>query len=130
VVIWLRIYPTGDVVGYLFGVSAPTVSRIQSRVLPLLEQAGRDIMRLPAPGRKRRRQWSELLHMIPELSVVVDTFEQAVQRAQPTLFTNTSSPSFTELASDTVRLLTMQGTDGADLPCKLSGFGTSPASHP
>jgi len=82
VVVWLRIYPTGDVLGYLFGVSAPTVSRTLARVLPLLEQAGRDTMRLPDPGRKRRRQWSELLHMIPELSVVVDSFEQAVQRPQ------------------------------------------------
>lgn len=80
VVVWLRIYPTGDVLGYLFGVSAPTVSRIQARVLPLLEQAGLDTMRQPDPGRKHRRQWSELLHMIPELTVVVDTFEQAVQR--------------------------------------------------
>ena len=26
VVVWLRIYPTGDVLGYMFGVSAPTVS--------------------------------------------------------------------------------------------------------
>jgi hypothetical protein len=82
VVVWLRIYPTGDVLGYLFGVSAPTVSRTQARLLPLLEQAGRDTMRLPDPGRKRRRQWSQLLHMIPELTVVVDTFEQAVQRPQ------------------------------------------------
>lgn len=84
VIVWLRIYPTGDVLGYLFGISAPTVSRIQTRVLPLLEQAGRDTMRLPDPGRKRRRQWSELLQMIPELSVVVDTFEQAVQRPRDT----------------------------------------------
>lgn len=82
VVVWLRIYPTEDVLGYLFGVSAPTVSRTLARVLPLLEQAGRDTMRLPDPGRKRRRQWSELLDMIPELSVVVDSFEQAVQRPQ------------------------------------------------
>ena len=81
-VVWLRIYPTGDVLGYLFGVSAPTVSRTLARVLPLLEQAGRDTMRLPDPGRKRRRQFSELLTMIPELSVVVDSFEQAVQRPQ------------------------------------------------
>lgn len=80
VVVWLRIYPTGDVLGYLFGVSAPTVSRTLGRVLPLLERAGRDTMRLPDPGRKRRRQFSELLTMIPELSVVVDSFEQEVQR--------------------------------------------------
>jgi hypothetical protein len=80
VVVWLRIYPTGDVLGYLFGVSAPTVSRTLARVLPRLEQAGRDTMRLPDPGRKRRRQFSQLLDMIPELSVVVDSFEQAIQR--------------------------------------------------
>ena len=82
VVVWLRIYPTGDVLGYLFGVSAPTVSRTLARVLPLLEQAGRDTMRLPDPGRKRRRQLSVLLDMIPDLSVIVDSFEQAVQRPQ------------------------------------------------
>ena len=81
-VVWLRIYPTGVVLGYLFGVSAPTVSRTLARVLPLLEQAGRDTMRLPDPGRKRRRQFSERLAMIPDLSVVVDSFEQAVQRPQ------------------------------------------------
>jgi hypothetical protein len=82
VVVWLRIYPTGDVLGYVFGVSAPTVSRTLARVLPLLEQAGADTMRLPDPGRKRRRQFSELLDMIPELTVVVDSFEQAIQRPQ------------------------------------------------
>jgi hypothetical protein len=81
-VVWLRIYPTGVVLGYLFGVSAPTVSRTLARVLPLLEQAGQATMRLPDPGRKRRRQFSELLDMIPELSVVVDSFEQEVQRPQ------------------------------------------------
>jgi len=34
--IWLRVYPTHDVLGYLFGVSAITVGRIIKRVLPLL----------------------------------------------------------------------------------------------
>jgi len=82
VVIWLRIYPTGAVLGYLLGVSAPSVSRTLARVLPVLEQAGCDTMRLPDPGRKRRRQFSELLDMIPELAVVVDSFEQEVQRPQ------------------------------------------------
>jgi hypothetical protein len=82
VVVWLRIYPTEEVLGYLFGVSAPTVSRTLARVLPLLEQAGQDTMRLPDPGRKRRRQFSELLDMIPELNVVVDSFEQEIQRPQ------------------------------------------------
>jgi hypothetical protein len=79
-VVWLRVYPTHDVLGYLFGVSDSTVSRIIQRVLPLLEQAGRDTMRMPDPGRKRRRDLDELLRDVPELAVVIDTFEQKIQR--------------------------------------------------
>ena len=79
-VIWLRLYPTHDVLGFLFGVSQPTVGRYIRHVLPVLEKAGQASMRLPDPGRKRRRKLPELVKDIPELAVVVDTFEQAVQR--------------------------------------------------
>jgi transposase len=82
--VWLRQYPTHEVLGYLFGVSDSTVSRILARVLPLLEQAGRDTMRLPDPGRKRRRSLDELLRDTPELAVIVDSFEQKVQRPRAT----------------------------------------------
>lgn len=37
-------------------------------------------MRLPDPGKKRRRQLPDLLRDIPELTVIVDSFEQRVQR--------------------------------------------------
>lgn len=53
--VWLRCYPKQVVLAYLFGVSVPSVLRVINRVLPLLEQRGRDTMRLPDPGRKRRR---------------------------------------------------------------------------
>lgn len=79
-VIWLRVYPTHEVLGYLFGVSDSTVSRVIGRWLPLLEQAGRDTMRMPDPGRKRRRSLDDLLHDTPGLAVIVDSFEQKVQR--------------------------------------------------
>jgi DDE superfamily endonuclease/Helix-turn-helix of DDE superfamily endonuclease len=79
-VIWLRLYPIHEVLGYLFGVSDSTVSRLIERVLPILEQNGRDGMRLPDPGKKRRRQLPDLLRDIPELTVIVDSFEQRVQR--------------------------------------------------
>ena len=79
-VVWLRVYPTHEVLGYLFGVSDSTVSRVIQRVLPVLEQAGRDTMRLPDPGKKRRRTLDQLLRETPELAVVIDTFEQRVQR--------------------------------------------------
>jgi len=79
-VVWLRLYPTHEVLAYLFEVSDSTVSRVIARLLPLLEQAGRDTMRLPDPGRKRRRSLPELLKDTPELAVVIDSFEQKVQR--------------------------------------------------
>lgn len=79
-VIGLRVYPTQDVLGYFFGVSQATVSTYLQRVLPLLEQDGRDRMRMPAPGRKRRRKLDDLLQAMPEIMVVIDSFEQKVQR--------------------------------------------------
>jgi hypothetical protein len=78
--VWLRVYPTHEVLGYLFGVSDSTVSRLIQRVLPVLEQAGRDTMRMPDPGKNRRRTLDALLQDTPELAVVIDTFEQRVQR--------------------------------------------------
>lgn len=81
-VIWLRKYPTQEVLGYLFGVSDTTAGRLPKRIVPLLAAAGRDTMRLPDPGRKKRRQLSDLLADTPELVVVIDTFEQRVQRHQ------------------------------------------------
>ncbi len=81
-VIWLRLYPIHEVLAYLFGVSDTTVGRAIGRVLPLLEASGRDSMRMPDPGKKRRRSLDALLADTPELVVVIDTFEQPVQRHQ------------------------------------------------
>ena len=49
-IIWLRQYPTNEVLGFLFGVSDSTVSRVLSRLLPLLEAAGKDTMRHARSG--------------------------------------------------------------------------------
>ena len=81
-VVWLRQYPIQEVLGYLFGVSDSTVSRVIQRVLPRLEQAGRDTMRLPDPGKKRRRTLDALLAALPEVVVIIDSFEQRVQRPE------------------------------------------------
>lgn len=81
-IVWLRCYPKQSVMSYLFGTSESSISRIISRVLPLLEASGRDTMRLPDPGRKRRRNVDELLKETPELAVIIDSFEQKIQRHQ------------------------------------------------
>ncbi len=79
-VVWLRQYPTNEVLGYVFGISDSTASRIRTRVLPLLEAAGRDTMRLPDPGKKRRKTLDVLLAETPHLAVMIDTFAQRIQR--------------------------------------------------
>ena len=82
VVVWLRQYPTHEVLGFLFGVSDSVVSRLVARLVPVLAQAGRDTMRMPDPGRKHRRDLDALLQHLPALGVVIDSFEQPVQRPQ------------------------------------------------
>jgi len=79
-VIWLRQYPTNEVLGFLFGVSDSTASRVRTRCLPILEHAGKDTMRMPDPGVARRKRLSALLADTPGLAVVIDSFEQRTQR--------------------------------------------------
>lgn len=79
-VIWLRQYPTNEVLGFLFGVSDSTASRVVARCVPALARAGKDTMRMPDPGRGRRKGLPALLKDTPGLAVVVDTFEQRTHR--------------------------------------------------
>jgi hypothetical protein len=90
-VVWLRVYPTYPVLGYLFGVSPGAVERTLPRLLPLLEQLGqasmdRALAALDDPARRLRRRsrrpLDAVLRDVPELAVVIDTFEQRVQRPQ------------------------------------------------
>ena len=88
---WLRVYPTYPVLGYLFGVSTGAVERTLPRLLPVLEQLGqasmdRALAAVDDPARRlrrrSRRQLDDVLRDVPELAVVIDTFEQRVQRPQ------------------------------------------------
>jgi DDE superfamily endonuclease/Helix-turn-helix of DDE superfamily endonuclease len=81
-VLWLRQYPTNEVLGFLFGVSDSTASRVLSRLLPVLSASGKDTMRMPDPGRKHRKELDVLLKETPELAVIIDSFEQRVQRSK------------------------------------------------
>ena len=79
-VVWLRQYPTQEVLGFLFGVSDSTALRAVRRCLPELEKAGRDTMRMPDPGPGRRKKLPAVLADTPGLAVVIDTFEQRTHR--------------------------------------------------
>jgi DDE superfamily endonuclease/Helix-turn-helix of DDE superfamily endonuclease len=95
-VMWLRLYPTHEVLAFLFGVDPTTVSRLLRRILPVLAQAGKDTMRMPDPGRKHRRHFDQLLSDLPEFAVVIDSFEQRVQRPQGPDPSNRKSRSETD----------------------------------
>lgn len=79
-IVWLRCYPTQECLGYLEGVSDSSARRAVLHRLAVLEQAGKDSMRLPDPGRGRRRDLPALLRDPPGLAVIVDTFEQRTHR--------------------------------------------------
>jgi hypothetical protein len=79
-VVWLRRYPTNETLGFLFGVSDSTASRVRTRCLPAPEKAGRDAMRMPDPGAAHRKRLPALLAGTPGLAVVIDSFEQRTQR--------------------------------------------------
>ena len=79
-VIWLRRYPIYEVLGLLFGISQETAVRTVPRVLPILEAAGVDGMRGRDPGKYRRPDLDDLLRETPEVAVIVDTFEQRIER--------------------------------------------------
>ncbi len=71
-IFWLRHYPSQEVLGYLFGVWDSTAKRAMDRCLPLWEAAGQDTMRLPDPGRGRRKNLSTLLKDTPDVAGLVN----------------------------------------------------------
>jgi hypothetical protein len=90
-VVWLRRYPINAVLGFLFGVEETTELRAVHRLLPILEAAGLDTLRLPDPGKGKRPDLDALLRDTSGLAVIPDTFEQRVQRPRDRAAADTSS---------------------------------------
>jgi len=90
--VFLRLYLTNDLLGYLFGLDASNISRNLRTLLPLLEQQlpvpaqpRRHLAPKPPEGARRRKIGSldELLQQYPDLrEVIVDATEQPVNRPQ------------------------------------------------
>ena len=79
-VVWLRVYPTHAILGYLFGISESAARRLLGWTLPVLAAAGKDTMRMPDPGKHARKRLPALLADTPGLAVLVDSFEQPTHR--------------------------------------------------
>jgi IS5 family transposase len=90
--VFLRLYLTNDLLGYLFGLDASNISRNLRTLLPLLEpqlpvpaQPRRHLAPKPPAGERRRKIGSldELLKQYPDLrEVIIDATEQPINRPQ------------------------------------------------
>lgn len=80
--VWLRLYPTYEVLGYFFGISDSSAYRSVQRCLPGLEATGRaEMQRSQAhAGRQRGYNLAAIFEQLPGLAVIVDTFEQEIEQ--------------------------------------------------
>jgi len=86
VLAFYRFYLTDELLGWLVGLDASNVCRLQQRLEPLIEQAadpslGLSLRRRLPPGVKKIGTWEQLLEVCPEFAeVVTDATEQPRQR--------------------------------------------------
>jgi len=80
--VWLRLYPTYEVLAYFFGIDDTSAYRIVKRCLPLLaEQGRREIKKSKAhASRKRGYKLNEIYDEVPGLALVVDAFEHQIEK--------------------------------------------------
>lgn len=80
--VWLKLYPTWEVLGYLFDVHETTAMRDAKDVLQTLEAMGTFPLERPRRkhGRSHGRSLAEVIESVPEVRVLVDSKEQRIRR--------------------------------------------------
>ena len=87
--VFYRFALTDELLGYLVGLDASTICRLQQRLEPLLEQAADPTLRLSLrrrlpPGAKKIGTWEKLLEVCPEFAAVVTDATEQPRRRPPT----------------------------------------------
>jgi len=77
--IWLRLYPTYDVLGFLFDLDKSNVGRNLKRVLAVLGEHLGDEVKWPDKGRRKQKA-EAFMREFPEVVAIVDATEQPTQR--------------------------------------------------
>ena len=79
--IWLRIYPTYEVLGFIFDLNKSNICRNLKSVLTVLgEQLGEEI-EWPDKG-QRKRKMDQFMQEFPDVAAIVDATEQPTERPQ------------------------------------------------
>ena len=77
--IWLRIYPTYDVLGFLFDLNKSNIGRNLAGVLAVLRDVLGDEIQWPDKS-QRQRKMDEFMQDFPAVVAIVDATEQPIQR--------------------------------------------------
>jgi len=80
--VWLRIYPIYELLGFLFSLDRGNAARNVADVLAVLERLADFQCDRPDadPSRRPRRSLNEVMDAFPEIRVIVDTKEQRIRR--------------------------------------------------
>jgi transposase len=78
--IWLRIYPTFEVLGFLFSLNKTNVHAAVQDMLATLESLADFPFERPAADRKKLRSLAAIMDAFPEVRLVIDAKEQRIQR--------------------------------------------------
>jgi len=78
--LWLRVYPTYELLGWLFGLDKSNAWRNAQDVLATLEQMACFPLEAPDPKRRPLTSAAELFDAFPEVRLVVDATEQSFHR--------------------------------------------------
>jgi len=79
--IWLRIYPTYEVLGFLFDLHKSNIGRNLEVILAVLRDALGDEIQWP-DKRQRKRKMDAFMQDFPDVVAIVDATEQPTQRPQ------------------------------------------------
>jgi len=77
--IWLRVYPTYEVLGFLFGLHKSNIGRNLKVILAVLRGALGDEIRWP-DKQQRQRNLAAFMQEFPDVVAIVDATEQPTQR--------------------------------------------------
>jgi hypothetical protein len=77
--IWLRIYPTYDVLGFLFDLDKSNIGRNLHSILEVLHETLGDQIQWPDKS-QRKRKMDEFMQEFPQVVAIVDATEQPIQR--------------------------------------------------
>jgi len=82
--VWLRLYPTYEVLGFLFSLDKTNVHATVGEILETLETLATFPFERPAAERKKLRSVAAVMDAFPDVCLVIDAKEQLVERPKST----------------------------------------------